>query len=68
MKQTNSFQRWKRRYFKLRGRTLYYAQTSKVTDTDAVTSQCGRDSQHHELFDGQVFSVELLCFSAVDHL
>ena len=30
MKQTNSFQRWKRRYFKLRGRTLYYAQTSKV--------------------------------------
>lgn len=34
MKQTNSFQRWKRRYFKLRGRTLYYAQTSKVTDVD----------------------------------
>ncbi|XP_031698250.1 diacylglycerol kinase delta-like [Anarrhichthys ocellatus] len=31
MKQTNSFQRWKRRYFKLRGRTLYYAQTSKVS-------------------------------------
>lgn len=30
MKQTNSFQRWKRRYFKLRGRTLYYAQTAKV--------------------------------------
>ncbi|XP_036393071.1 diacylglycerol kinase delta-like isoform X2 [Megalops cyprinoides] len=29
MKQTNSFQRWKRRYFKLRGRTLYYAQTAK---------------------------------------
>lgn len=29
-KQTSSFQRWKRRYFKLRGRTLYYAQTSKV--------------------------------------
>lgn len=34
MKQTNSFQRWKRRYFKLRGRTLYYAQTAKVTDAD----------------------------------
>ncbi|KAM9701156.1 LOW QUALITY PROTEIN: diacylglycerol kinase delta-like, partial [Menidia menidia] len=29
LKQTNSFQRWKKRYFKLRGRTLYYAQTSK---------------------------------------
>ncbi|XP_068440472.1 diacylglycerol kinase delta isoform X2 [Clinocottus analis] len=28
-KQTSSFQRWKTRYFKLRGRTLYYAQTSK---------------------------------------
>ncbi|CAG9576222.1 unnamed protein product [Danaus chrysippus] len=25
MKQTRSFQRWQRRYFKLRGRTLYYA-------------------------------------------
>lgn len=30
MKQTSSFQRWKRRYFKLRGRTLYYAKTAKV--------------------------------------
>ncbi|CAG4991018.1 unnamed protein product [Colias eurytheme] len=25
MKQTRSFLRWQRRYFKLRGRTLYYA-------------------------------------------
>lgn len=30
LKQTSSFQRWKRRYFKLRGRTLYYAQDSKA--------------------------------------
>uniref|UniRef100_A0A672S0X3 Diacylglycerol kinase n=1 Tax=Sinocyclocheilus grahami TaxID=75366 RepID=A0A672S0X3_SINGR len=30
LKQTSSFQRWKRRYFKLRGRTLYYAKDSKV--------------------------------------
>ncbi|XP_010791971.1 diacylglycerol kinase delta-like [Notothenia coriiceps] len=29
-KQSSSFQRCKRRYFKLRGRTLYYAQTPKV--------------------------------------
>lgn len=30
LKQTSSFQRWKRRYFKLRGRTLYYAKDCKV--------------------------------------
>ncbi|KAI4883101.1 hypothetical protein NFI96_023008 [Prochilodus magdalenae] len=36
MKQTNSFQRWKKRYFKLRGRTLYYAQTAKSIIFDEV--------------------------------
>nr|XP_061811910.1 diacylglycerol kinase delta-like [Nerophis lumbriciformis] len=36
MKQTSSFQRWKRRYFKLRGRTLYYAQTAKSIIFDEV--------------------------------
>ncbi|KAK6295571.1 hypothetical protein J4Q44_G00332840 [Coregonus suidteri] len=36
VKQTNSFQRWKRRYFKLRGRTLYYAQTAKSIIFDEV--------------------------------
>ncbi|XP_072318095.1 diacylglycerol kinase delta isoform X2 [Eucyclogobius newberryi] len=36
LKQTNSFQRWKRRYFKLRGRTLYYAQTAKSIIFDEV--------------------------------
>lgn len=30
LKQTSSFQRWKKRYFKLRGRTLYYAKDAKV--------------------------------------
>ena len=30
MKQTSSFQRWRRRYFKLKGRTLYYAKDTKV--------------------------------------
>uniref|UniRef100_A0A8C7TXW2 Diacylglycerol kinase n=1 Tax=Oncorhynchus mykiss TaxID=8022 RepID=A0A8C7TXW2_ONCMY len=29
LKQTSSFQRWKKRYFKLRGRTLYYAKDSR---------------------------------------
>lgn len=32
LKQTSSFQRWKRRYFKLRGRTLYYAKDCKVPE------------------------------------
>ncbi|XP_077421451.1 diacylglycerol kinase delta isoform X2 [Vanacampus margaritifer] len=36
MKQTSSFQRWKRRYFKLRGRTLYYAQNAKSIIFDEV--------------------------------
>lgn len=28
------FQRWKRRYFKLKGRKLYYAKDTKVIKTD----------------------------------
>uniref|UniRef100_A0A4W3I4E3 Diacylglycerol kinase n=1 Tax=Callorhinchus milii TaxID=7868 RepID=A0A4W3I4E3_CALMI len=36
MKQTSSFQRWKRRYFKLRGRTLYYAKNAKSIIFDEV--------------------------------
>ncbi|KAM3837246.1 diacylglycerol kinase eta [Vipera latastei] len=36
LKQTSSFQRWKRRYFKLRGRTLYYAKNSKSLIFDEV--------------------------------
>uniref|UniRef100_A0ABI8A4U5 Diacylglycerol kinase n=1 Tax=Felis catus TaxID=9685 RepID=A0ABI8A4U5_FELCA len=35
-KQNNSFQRSKRRYFKLRGRTLYYAKTAKSIIFDEV--------------------------------
>ncbi|KAK7065412.1 hypothetical protein SK128_008772 [Halocaridina rubra] len=30
MKQTSSFQRWRKRYFKLKGRKLYYAKDTKV--------------------------------------
>ncbi|XP_041035795.1 diacylglycerol kinase delta-like isoform X4 [Carcharodon carcharias] len=36
MKQTSSFQRWKKRYFKLRGRTLYYAKNAKSIIFDEV--------------------------------
>uniref|UniRef100_A0A8C9U0Y0 Diacylglycerol kinase n=1 Tax=Scleropages formosus TaxID=113540 RepID=A0A8C9U0Y0_SCLFO len=36
LKQSSSFQRWKRRYFKLRGRTLYYAKDSKSLIFDEV--------------------------------
>ncbi|XP_026572402.1 diacylglycerol kinase delta-like [Pseudonaja textilis] len=36
LKQTSSFQRWKRRFFKLRGRTLYYAKDSKSLIFDEV--------------------------------
>ncbi|XP_078470144.1 diacylglycerol kinase delta-like isoform X2 [Lampetra planeri] len=36
MKQTSSFQRWRRRYFKLRARTLYYAKDTKSLIFDEV--------------------------------
>uniref|UniRef100_A0A8C2H848 Diacylglycerol kinase n=1 Tax=Cyprinus carpio TaxID=7962 RepID=A0A8C2H848_CYPCA len=36
LKQTSSFKRWKRRYFKLRGRTLYYAKDAKSLIFDEV--------------------------------
>ncbi|KAJ8282553.1 hypothetical protein COCON_G00050720 [Conger conger] len=36
LKQTSSFQRWKRRFFKLRGRTLYYAKDAKSLIFDEV--------------------------------
>ncbi|XP_061647733.1 diacylglycerol kinase eta isoform X6 [Phyllopteryx taeniolatus] len=35
LKQTSSFQRWKKRYFKLRGRTLYYAKDAKSGSASA---------------------------------
>ncbi|XP_031769879.1 diacylglycerol kinase delta isoform X1 [Galleria mellonella] len=46
MKQTRSFQRWQRRYFRLRGRTLYYAKEkdSQLWDEyeleDATFAEC----------------------------
>ncbi|KAK9878469.1 hypothetical protein WA026_022110, partial [Henosepilachna vigintioctopunctata] len=35
LKQTSSFQRWGRRFFKLKGRSLYYAKDSKVANSNA---------------------------------
>jgi hypothetical protein len=36
MKQTWSFQRWRRRYFKLKGRKLYYAKDTKVRSVPEI--------------------------------
>uniref|UniRef100_A0A182VRY2 PH domain-containing protein n=1 Tax=Anopheles minimus TaxID=112268 RepID=A0A182VRY2_9DIPT len=36
MKQTWSFQRWRRRYFRLKGHKLYYAKDSKKAKTCCV--------------------------------
>lgn len=54
LKQTSSFQRWKRRYFKLRGRTLYYAKDCKVR---------GREAAQHTSLHGS--PAGLLCFRLV---
>ena len=37
MKQTSSFQRWKRRYFKLKGNKLYYAKDTKVSVMSCIS-------------------------------
>ncbi|XP_049947196.1 diacylglycerol kinase eta-like [Schistocerca serialis cubense] len=45
MKQTWSFQRWRRRYFKLKGRKLYYAKDTKICTcvvTTAVSKRRGK--------------------------
>nr|XP_037872074.1 diacylglycerol kinase eta isoform X1 [Bombyx mori] len=53
MKQTRSFQRWQRRYFRLRGRTLYYAKEkdSQLWDEfeleDATFAECGNTNTNN---------------------
>ncbi|XP_041974218.1 diacylglycerol kinase eta [Aricia agestis] len=53
MKQTRSFQRWQRRYFKLRGRTLYYAKEkdSQLWDEfeleEATFAECSNSNANH---------------------
>uniref|UniRef100_A0A8C0F484 Diacylglycerol kinase n=1 Tax=Bubo bubo TaxID=30461 RepID=A0A8C0F484_BUBBB len=70
MKQTSSFQRWKRRYFKLRGRTLYYAKTAKsiifdeVDLTDASVAESSTKNVNNSFTVGffALFSILLASF------
>ncbi|CAL4066650.1 unnamed protein product, partial [Meganyctiphanes norvegica] len=53
MKQTSSFQRWRRRYFKLKGRKLYYAKDTKsvifdeIELTDLSVAECSTKNINH---------------------
>ncbi|XP_044751269.1 diacylglycerol kinase eta isoform X2 [Coccinella septempunctata] len=53
LKQTSSFQRWGRRYFKLKGRSLYYAKDSKavifdeIELTDLCLAECSTKNVNH---------------------
>ena len=68
MKQTSSFQRWRRRYFKLKGRTLYYAKDTKVSPNNRCPINQPPPPQKkkkitilrpHQLFDFLVLSTKL---------
>ncbi|XP_078472782.1 diacylglycerol kinase delta-like isoform X2 [Lampetra planeri] len=67
MKQTSSFQRWKRRYFKLRGRTLYYAKDAKsiifdeVNLTDASVAECSTKNANNNFTIITPFRRLILC-------
>ncbi|XP_012503680.1 PREDICTED: diacylglycerol kinase eta [Propithecus coquereli] len=62
LKQTSSFQRWKKRYFKLRGRTLYYAKDSKslifdeVDLSDASVAEASTKNANNSFTIGCAFS------------
>ncbi|KAK2108266.1 hypothetical protein P7K49_013431 [Saguinus oedipus] len=60
-KQNNSFQRSKRRYFKLRGRTLYYAKTAK--DLPPPCARWRNKPEGHRILspDPGLLSAETLC-------
>ncbi|KAL7648929.1 UNVERIFIED_CONTAM: hypothetical protein RMT77_000864 [Armadillidium vulgare] len=53
MKQTSSFQRWRRRYFKLKGRKLYYAKDTKSVIFDDIdlrdlsVAECSTKNVNH---------------------
>ncbi|XP_064615103.1 LOW QUALITY PROTEIN: diacylglycerol kinase delta-like [Liolophura sinensis] len=53
MKQTSSFQRWRRRYFKLKGRKLYYAKDhsseifNEIELTDLSLAECSTKNINH---------------------
>ncbi|XP_069104999.1 diacylglycerol kinase delta-like isoform X3 [Argopecten irradians] len=62
MKQTN-FQRWKRRYFKLKGRRLYYAKDTKsviydeIELTDLSVAECSTKNINHSFQGHSSFMV-----------
>ncbi|XP_012278503.1 diacylglycerol kinase eta isoform X2 [Orussus abietinus] len=67
MKQTWSFQRWRRRYFKLKGRTLYYAKSTKASVfdeielTDLTFAECSVRNANHSFQVITPFRSLILC-------
>ncbi|XP_044008707.1 diacylglycerol kinase eta isoform X3 [Aphidius gifuensis] len=67
MKQTWSFQRWRRRYFKLKDRTLYYAKDSKdqifdeIELTDLTLAECSTKIANHSFQVITPFRSLVLC-------
>uniref|UniRef100_A0A8B9E4Q4 Diacylglycerol kinase n=1 Tax=Anser cygnoides TaxID=8845 RepID=A0A8B9E4Q4_ANSCY len=58
LKQTSSFQRWKKRYFKLRGRTLYYAKDSKIITPFRRLILCAENRKEMEDWISSLKSVQ----------
>ncbi|XP_046342840.1 diacylglycerol kinase delta-like isoform X3 [Haliotis rufescens] len=67
MKQTSSFQRWKRRYFKLQGRRLYYAKDTKslifdeIDLTNLSVAECSTKNINHSFQVITPFRNLILC-------
>ncbi|XP_059351817.1 diacylglycerol kinase delta-like isoform X2 [Daphnia carinata] len=67
MKQTSSFQRWRRRYFKLKGRTLYYAKDTKSVIFDEISlpdlsvAECSTKNANHSFQVITPFRSLVLC-------
>ncbi|XP_063914004.1 diacylglycerol kinase eta isoform X3 [Zophobas morio] len=67
LKQTWSFQRWRRRYFKLKGRKLYYAKDTKavifdeIELTDLCLAECSTKNVNHSFQVITPFRSLVLC-------
>ncbi|CAH0557041.1 unnamed protein product [Brassicogethes aeneus] len=67
LKQTWSFQRWRRRYFKLKGRRLYYAKDTKavifdeIELTDLCLAECSTKNVNHSFQVITPFRSLVLC-------
>ncbi|XP_050417388.1 diacylglycerol kinase delta isoform X2 [Patella vulgata] len=67
MKQTSSFQRWKKRYFKLKGRKLYYAKNHKslvfdeIDLTNLSVAECSTKNINHSFQVITPFRNLILC-------